>query len=250
MPSLGLHLTAARAIASDLASPLVEAERGAYYLGATTPDIRVLTKWDRARTHFFDLANFDEQDGVHCLFEKEPRLRDAAAVGPPTAAFLAGYISHLVLDEEYITQVYRPLFGERSGLSGEALANVMDRLLQWEMDRRDRPDAESCADIRQSLAETAVAVSVDFIARETLEQWRDVTVDIISHAPTWERFHRIASRHLSAAGISGDDSVAQFMDEAPRLLDRTLETVGRERIDEYLQGAKARALRAMKEYLT
>jgi hypothetical protein len=249
MPSLGLHLTAARSLAADLDSSIVETDRGAYYLGATTPDIRVLTKWDRAHTHFFDLNDFEAQDGVHRLFEQEPQLRDAAAVSAPTAAFMAGYISHLVLDEDYITQMYRPLFGEKSALDGEALANVMDRLLQWEMDRRDRPDPESCIDIQKALAETAVEVSIDFIARETLIQWRDVTVDIISHAPTWERFHRIASRHLAAAGISGEDSVAQFMEEAPQLLDRTLQSVGTERIHEYLHGAKSRALRAMKEYL-
>lgn len=249
MPSLGLHLTAARSLAADLDSPLIESDRGAYYLGATTPDIRVLTKWDRAHTHFFDLDDFTDQDGVHRLFEREPALRDACSVGSSTAAFLAGYISHLVLDEDYITQVYRPLFGERGEFANEAMANVMDRLLQWEMDRLDRPDLESCIDIQQALAETAVEVSIDFIARETLIQWRDVTVDIISHPPTWERFHRIASRHLAAAGITGDDNLAQFIEEAPHLLNRTLESVGYERIHEYLHGAKSRALRAMKEYL-
>ena len=103
MPSLGLHLTAARSLAVDLDSPLIESDRGAYYLGATTPDIRVLTKWDRAHTHFFDLDDFTDQDGVHRLFEREPALRDACSVGSSTAAFLAGYISHLVLDEDYIT---------------------------------------------------------------------------------------------------------------------------------------------------
>lgn len=249
MPSLGLHLTAARALATDLSSSTVESDRGAYYLGATTPDIRVLTKWDRAQTHFFDLDDFEHQDGVHRLFEQQPQLRDVAALDGPTAAFLAGYISHLVLDEDYITEVYRPLFGEKSDLSAEAMANVMDRLLQWEMDRRDRPDAASCSDIERALAETAVEVSVDFIARETLVQWRDVTLDIIAHPPTWERFHRIASRHLAAAGISDERGKAQFIEEAPALLDRTLESVGQERIQEYLHGAKTRALRAMREYL-
>lgn len=250
MPSLGLHLTAARSLATDLSSALVEADRGAYYLGATTPDIRVLTKWDRARTHFFDLDDFESQNGVHRLFEQAPELRDVSAIDAPTAAFLAGYISHLVLDEDYITNVYRPLFGQQSSMNGEALANVMDRLLQWEMDRRDRPNLESCIDIQQALAETAVEVTVDFIARETLLQWRDVTVDIIAHPPTWERFHRIASRHLVAAGITGEGDLAKFMEDAPQLLERTLEGVGRERISEYLHGAKTRALRVMREYLS
>ena len=72
MPPLGLHMVVARSLAGDLDSRVVDADRGAYYLGATTPDIRVLTRWDRARTHFFDLQCLSEQSGVHRLFEQEP----------------------------------------------------------------------------------------------------------------------------------------------------------------------------------
>src|SRR6478672_11910375 len=116
MPPLGLHMTVAREIAGALASERIDADRGAYYLGATTPDIRVLTRWDRERTHFFDLNNRAEQSGVHRLFEEQPAIRDVTAVDVPTAAFVAGYLSHLVLDEEYITQIYRNYFGEGGAL--------------------------------------------------------------------------------------------------------------------------------------
>ena len=250
MPPLGLHMTAARALAGEISSPLIEADRGAYYLGATTPDIRVLTRWDRARTHFFDLDDFEHQDSVHRLFEQSPQLRDVAALDAPTRAFIAGYLSHLVLDEAYITQIYRPIFGERSQLHGDVMANVMDRLLQWELDRRDREDPASVEDITQSLAETAVEVTVDFIARDTLLEWRKVSVDVISHPPTWERFGKMARRHLSAAGIDDDEGVTKFMDGAPVLLDRTLESVGQDRIREYLESSRQRALETMKEYLS
>jgi len=249
MPMLGLHVTAARSMADDLRSSIVDSDRGAYYLGATTPDIRVLTRWDRSRTHFFDLDDFGRQDGVHRLFESSPSLRNAAALDASTAAFMAGYITHLVLDEDYITQVYRPVFGEGSTLAQEHLSDLMDRLLQWEMDRRDRPDNESCVDIQQALAETAVEVSVDFIARETLLQWRDISVDIMTHPPSWQRFQRIASRYLASAGITDEEGVSKFMEGAPALLDRTLECVGHDRIGEYLVDAKRRAMATMKEYL-
>ena len=116
MPSLGLHLTVARSLASDLDSPLVEADRGAYYLGATTPDIRVLTKWDRAHTHFFDLECLDMQDSVAKMFDAYPGLRDQATIDAMTRAFMAGVITHLVLDELYIDTMYRDYFGARSSI--------------------------------------------------------------------------------------------------------------------------------------
>jgi hypothetical protein len=250
MPPLGLHMTIARDLARELQAPAIEADRGAYYLGATTPDIRIITRWERARTHFFDLNEFEEQDGVHRLFEQEPALRDAAALNPATAAFVAGYISHLVMDESYICQIYRPVFGDPSGLGGDVKANIMDRLLQFELDRRDREDAEKVDEIRVALAESAVEVSVGFIARDTLLEWRKVSVDVLSYPPTWDRFHRLAGRYLAAAGIEGDESMAKFMEDVPQLLQTTIERVGHERIREYLSSASARARSAMKEYLS
>lgn len=250
MPSLGLHMTVARDLACELTSPAIECERGAYYLGATTPDIRVLTQWDRERTHFFDLHNFDEQDGVHRLFEREPGLRDAGAVGPATAAFIAGYISHLILDEDYITQVYRPLFGERSPIAGHELADVMDKVLQWDIDRAARSDPAKVEEIAAALIESAVEVEVGFIARETLLKWRDVSRDAIGTPASVERLLRFLRHRLPDLRFDDEAKAASFAEGVPALLERTWQHVGAERIQEYLDGTKAKARRAMKEYLS
>jgi len=240
-------MVVARELASGLRAPAIEVDRGAYYLGATTPDIRVLTRWDRERTHFFDLHCFDRQDGVHRLFEQEPTLRDAHAVDAATAAFVAGYISHLIMDEEYITQIYRQYFGEGGVLGDELMSDVMDRLLQLHLDREEREDAAATAEIRDALAGTAVEVAIDFIGRDTLVEWRDRQLDVISAPP---HFEKMIGRQLHAAGIAGEEQIASFMEQhADELLRDTIRRVGEERIREYLSGAKARALAAMREYL-
>lgn len=250
MPGLGLHLTLARELANDLRSMRIDADRGAYYLGATTPDIRALTRWDRERTHFFSLADFGQQSGVHRLFDEQPALRDAAALDAPTAAFVAGYISHLVLDEDYICEIYRPLFGERSALSGEALADVMDKALQWDIERVERDDAERADEIRRALAETAVEVNVGFIAPEVLHQWRDVTLDVFSATPSVERLVRFLGRRMPGLQFASEADAARFVDSVPEILRRTWEHVGAERVQEYLQGSRRRARDAMKDYLS
>jgi hypothetical protein len=250
MPGVRLHLTIARDLANDLGSGLVDAERGAYYLGATTPDIRALTRWDRERTHFFSLNDFDDQSGVHRLFEQEPALRDASVLDAPTAAFMAGYISHLVLDEDYICQIYRPMFGERSPLSGDAMADVMDKALQWDVEREDCRDESKIDEIRQTLAEAAVEVNVDFIARDTLSQWRDISVDLIATPPSVERLVRFLGRRMPEFHFDDQEAQARFAEQIPALLQRTWEHVGSERIHEYLHGSRTRARTAMKEYLS
>ncbi len=249
MPGLRLHMTVAHTLAAAIDSSRIDAERGAYYLGATTPDIRVMTRWDRERTHFFKLDDFHEQSGVHRLFEQEPRLRDAATLDAPTAAFMAGYLSHLVMDEDYITQIYRPLFGEQSPLRDDAVANVMDKTLQWDIERADCEDLSRVDEIRQALAETAVEVNVEFIAQETLRQWRDDSLDVIGQPPSVERLVRMLGRRMPEFKLDDEGEAARFAEKLPSLLQRTWEHVGDERVSEYLLGTKTRAQQAIREYL-
>ena len=248
MPLLGLHMTVARELVAELHSPAIDTERGAYYLGATTPDIRALIRCDRARTHFFQLDEFGEQSGVHGLFEQEPGLRDASALDPATVAFLAGYISHLVMDETYITQIYRPFFGAGSTRSDDLMANVMDRLLLYHLDKQHREDLPALDEIRSALTETSAEYAIDFLSRSDLRQWRDVQIEIASRPPS---FAKMLTRHLATVGIEGEDAVSHFMEQnAEVLLHDTIAHIGEERIREYLFDSKERARRAMKEYLS
>jgi hypothetical protein len=250
MPGLRLHLTIARDLVDVLASQLVATQRGTFYLGATTPDIRALTRWDRERTHFFPLDNFGEQSGVHRLFEEQPALRDAASLDAPTAAFMAGYISHLVLDEDYICEIYRPMFGERSSLATDELADVMDKALQWDIERAGCEDTAKVDEIRRALVEAAVEVNVDFIALDTLVQWRDISASAMESPPSLERLVRFLARRIPALRFDDEAAEARFAEQLPALLTRTWEHVGSERVREYLHGTRERALAAIREYLS
>src|SRR3990172_7124265 len=119
---------------------LVQDDLGSYYLGSTAPDIRVITRWERDATHFFDLSCFEEQDSVAAFFQAHPELRKQERLSKATLAFVSGYVTHLVLDETWISDIYRPYFGERSPMGGDARANVLDRVLQFELDRQTRAD--------------------------------------------------------------------------------------------------------------
>ena len=205
MPPLGMHMTVARELAAQITGAAVASEPGAYYLGATSPDIRVLTRWERSRTHFFDLDELGHQRGVDALFEKHPELTTAADQDESTVAFLCGYISHLEMDEAWIVDVYRPCFGEQSPLKGDVLANMLDRVLQYELDRRERADKTAVAEICRDLLATTVEIGVGFIDDETLQRWRDISAEILGRDQTWDRFGVIAGRHLRAYGVENEE---------------------------------------------
>ena len=104
MPQLGSHLYSAYAIAEMLDCQEIDRARGAYFLGATAPDVRVITRNDRAMTHFFDLAEYGVQDSVGRMFREYPDLEFGSDSEQDYVAFILGYITHLVLDELFISE--------------------------------------------------------------------------------------------------------------------------------------------------
>ncbi len=250
MPPLGMHMTLARELASAIAHDALLDEAGAYYLGATTPDIRVLTKWDRARTHFFDLNDFGKQSGVAGIFEAYPELASAHQQTDGTVAFLCGYITHLEMDEAWIVDVYRPCFGERSPLKGDVLANLLDRVLQFELDRREREDATAVQEIRRELLAATLERIAAFIDPETLHRWREISADLLNQPPSWDRFGVIASRHLRAYGVESEADLGDFLRSIPDLLDQSIRHVTPERIEAFKDRSRRRALEATLEYLS
>jgi hypothetical protein len=249
MPPLGLHTVIAKEVAEQLHHRVLEEERGNLYLGSTAPDIRVITRWERGRTHFFDLSNFDEQSGVAGLFEAYPRLREPGDLSEPTAAFVAGYVTHLVMDELWINTIYRPFFGEHSPLSGDVRANIMDRALQFSLDRRERIDRELMAHVLNEIARSDLALNVEVIDGETLGRWKDIILDVVNHPPDWERFRYIASRHLRAAGIESPEQFQEFVRSLPDLVDETLRYLGEKRVREFMRRSLEESVGAVKEYL-
>jgi hypothetical protein len=249
MPSLGLHTVIAKEVANRLRHRTLEEERGNLYLGSTAPDIHVITRWKRERTHFFDLSSFDEQSSVASLFEAHPRLREPGDLSVAAAAFVAGYVTHLVVDELWINTIYRPFFGERSPLGGDARANIMDRALQFSLDRQKRVDRGLMAHVLNEIARADLAMDVELIDGETLGRWKEIILDMMNHPPDWERFRYIASRHLRAAGIESPEQFQEFMQSLPDLVDETLRYLGEKRVQKFMERSREQSMRAVKEYL-
>ena len=251
MPPLVTHMIAAvRAggqVDADGAS--FNERNGDYLLGATTPDIRVLTRWDRERTHFFDIYNDGHQDCVENFFSAHRMFRDPSRLSAETRAWVAGYLTHVIMDQEYVLQIYRPFFGSRSVLGGNSHANLLDRVLQYELDRRERESDEQMQQMRHALFGSAVEIDAGFVDRPLLTQWRDTTAAMTEHPPDWERFSFIASRHLKGAGIESESGLREFMETIPELLDDTLSRVDQAALDGFFESTAERTVLVLREWL-
>ncbi len=249
MPPLGLHTVVAKDVADRLRHGVLDDARGNLYLGSTAPDIRVITRWERERTHFFNLGDFEEQSGVAGFFGAYPRLLRPAALSGPTTAFVAGYLTHLVMDETWITAIYRPFFGERSPLGGNLRANIMDRAMQFSMDREKRSQRDVMAHVLNEVARCDLALEIDFIDGDALRRWQEVMIEVVNHPPDWDRFRYVAGRHLREAGIESPEAWQEFVRSLPDLVEETLRYLTEERVRAFAEESLRRGLEAVKEYL-
>ncbi len=248
MPSLGSHMTRARMIAAELRHPAIDADRGSYYFGSTAPDIRVITRRDRSETHFFDLGKLDAQDSIETMLDAHSQLRAVGDLDPGTLAFMAGYLTHLAMDEVYIETMYREFFGAGSPMRDDTRAPVLDRALQYEMNRRDVEDEEAMREIRASLEVCRTVNAVPFIPDDQLPRWREVVIDFASQGPNWERFPRMMNVHLKRAGFS-EEQIEDLSRNAPELVEESISYVGEARVQEFLDRAMERSLERVREYL-
>lgn len=248
MPPITFHMVLAQQVASHLQLADLAGAPGPFLLGSTTPDIRVITRGDRRDTHFFDLSEHDHQDSVAAFFATHGHLADAGAVSAETRAFIAGYLTHLVLDEQYITEVYRRYFLRHEQLGGIVRANVMDRLLQFGLDRSFGDDPEIVSSLLEALAFTVESIECGFIDHETLERWRQVTADVAARDMDWERARTMIARHLERSGIAAGPELDAFLDSLPDLEGETMALVTSAELERFIERSSEAAARTVARY--
>ncbi len=249
MPPITLHMVLARQIAADLANNDLSPDSCHFLLGATSPDIRVITKQDRLSTHFFDLNEHNHQDSVAAFLKTYGELAAPEKLNHQTRAWAAGYITHLVMDEQYITGIYRPYFAQHEALGGTMRANVMDRLLQFSLDRTYGDDPQVKANLTAALSATIEGIHCGFVDSETLDRWRQVTLDVASREMDWERMRAMIANHLRISGLQEGETLGGFLDSLPELLDETIAHITSIEIDAFVQRATDSARAAIERYL-
>lgn len=113
MPTASAHIAAALELLQDPAfiprKQLASGELyGAFLLGNISPDVRVLNGAAREATHFYDIPLSGEATACQTMFAVHPSLENAGALAEQQAAFVAGYMAHLILDETWLELVVMP----------------------------------------------------------------------------------------------------------------------------------------------
>ncbi|HLF26787.1 MAG TPA: zinc dependent phospholipase C family protein [Anaerolineae bacterium] len=180
MPTPVQHLVVAEAILSDvqLADParrLLAAHRAAFLFGSTAPDVQTVSGQPREATHFFNVPLDTERPAHAVMFEACPDLGRPDRLAPAHAAFLAGYITHLLLDVMWVRDIFAPVFGPDMGWSSFRDRLFLHNVLRAWCDRRDQ--ARLVAGAGELLAAVRPDRWLPFTADAHLRRWRDVLVE-------------------------------------------------------------------------
>lgn len=247
-----MHIYLAHHTAAQLDWEYVRDNLGSYFLGSTAPDIRAMTKWSRERTHFASLSVEVVGTGVRKMFELHPELADHRRLSPATRAFLLGYVSHLTVDEVWITTMFRPHFDppetDNRITDSEVEAHIWDRALQLDMDRKARLELDNLRQASDVMSVAEQGVEVAFLQPDVLLQWREWVSRFIGWDFSWDRLKRALNRVYR-----DDDGVQQvvdrFLQNMPDSLERIYDKIPEEKLVTYQQDALAETLGQVRGYL-
>ena len=247
MPNLPAHIDFAYQAARLLGHPALETHMGYFLLGSTSPDVRIITRGQREDSHFAPLDFESVGAGVEGMFGAYPGLLSPPDHDGTTRAFIAGYITHLIADERWIVDMYRPYFGNREVFEDDATGKVMDRAFQLELDRQGWKTVDATLGLLEG---STKGVDVGFIPSETLGDWQRWVVAFLAQGFSWDRLRFLARR------IAQDDEnhpahrvAHEFVESMPDSLQSLYQAIPRSNLSGYKEQTIQALAEVVGEYL-
>jgi hypothetical protein len=180
MPTPIMHLALAeRMLAGDeLAAALrrqLRQQRGPFLLGHTAGDVQSISGQPREETHFYTISGHPPHNrqqrtaAYEAMFATHPELAQAGSLSPARAAFIAGYIAHLDLDELWLDRVFLPYFA--SGWASWPERSFLHNVLRTWLDYQNRPYVDDT--VATSLRQAEPQDWLPFVSDTALRAWRD-----------------------------------------------------------------------------
>jgi len=189
---------------------LLTQQRGPFLLGHTAPDVQTISGQARDETHFYSIPRTADRPAHETLFAAHPRLARAETLPPAQAAFIAGYIAHLLLDELWLESIFQRYFLQGWGTLHERL--FLHNVLRTWMDRQDqrRLDGSVAAGLREAEPQGWLP----FVSDQHLRAWRDWLVEQLGPGHSVQTAEVFAQRMgVSAAEVEAVLRSPQQMEE-------------------------------------
>lgn len=242
MPTPFTHLVvAAELLDSRALPPLLRDELPAFLLGNIAPDVQVISQQTREATHFFPVPLDGAPPAERQLFEQYPALAPLGALRPARAAFMAGYLAHLVFDQLWVARIFEPVFGPAQTWESFRERLYLHNVLRAHWDALDR--ARLAPTAAADLATAEPRGWLPFVEDSYLAAWRDLVAGQLAEAGGSRTVEVLAAR--MQADPAAFAALLASPDELERRLFRRLPPGA---LDDYRAEALARSGEVIKTY--
>ena len=215
--------------------------RGAYFFGHIAPDVQVVSRQPREVTHFFALPPIHGQWATEKMLAAHPDLAGPEDLSPLRAAFLTGYLSHLLLDELWVRQVFYPIFGPQQTWAERRERLLLHNVLRAWLDRRDLPYLRD--DMGQILRFAEPKSWLPFARDTDLDRWRDIVAEQLAPDAGIRTIEIFANR----SRIPDSEFLALL--EPSAMEQRIFNRINLNELDRFHDAASARTLDLTARYL-
>ena len=245
MPNLPTHLFIAQSALNEIKDNSIHQYEAFYLLGSTAPDIKALSKTPREQSHFVELNSFKNiGDGSKYLLEQNPYIKSVTGIHK---AFWSGYISHLILDETWVINMYRTKFANAVGDTNHDYMQIMDRATQLHLDKISYAHNQNWVKL---LREINCEIQIPFIPSASLKDWRDFLISHIEVGFNWKRINfmanRIAGGNKTHRALHYADN---FVKKLPQSINEIYNYVPEYRMRLFLHHGKQTVVKALNQYL-
>ncbi len=246
MPTPVNHLLMAREVLEegDLSVPareLLWTQYGAFLLGHTAPDVQTVSGQRREETHFYTLPPSTTTPAAQVLLDTYPALAHPEHLRPAHAAFLAGYIAHLLADELWWREVFHPYFGPHAGWDSWEERLFLHNVLRTWLDEQDQ--ARLNGQERIALATVEPEGWLPFIRDEDLRAWRDDLVEQLQPG------HRIRTAEVFAERMGVPAEAVEAAAHSPERMVWIFRHVPPEHLRFYREEVRQQSGRLINRYL-
>jgi hypothetical protein len=246
MPTPVMHIELAEEILrrADLepeAHRLLTEKRGPFLLGNTAPDVKAVSGQRRPETHFYSLHHNSGPRAVEALLSAHPALRAPGELEPAHAAFVAGYLAHLVLDELWLDVVYLPYFAGPGAGSAQESAFAHNVLRTWlDQAALELLDSDTAAALREAEPNGWLPFTED----AHLCAWRDWLVEQLTPG------HTVATARVFAQRMGVDvEEVEEVLGSGRGMEEQVFSRVPLSAIESFQQAGYGRCVAQINDYL-
>lgn len=248
MPTASAHLASALDLLEDPAlavrQRLASGEpHGAFLLGTISPDVRVMNGLPREATHFYDIPLSRDKTASQRMLDAYPALAKSGGLPACQAAFVAGYMAHLVMDEVWLEVVVMPhIFIDGAAWTTDHPNYRLYSLLMTYL--AEQGDARVPPTMADDLRTAQPHDWLPFASDDDLVKWRERVIQYALQDGGWQTARMFAHQ-------MGDDADALYaVVTSPQAMEREVfSSVPRDALEQFQRSTHQRCLATLNTYL-